>query len=850
MFKALSIRQKLLVLVLGSAVIGYLITFGYIVYSVRGKALEEGKKLATSAALEKANEAKSQLDLDIAVSQGLADAVETLLVLPENQRLDLIKELSKKTLVSSPSYQNVWLTLDKVYTDPNWKSQYGSYEYILAHGKNGGFRESENLIFKTKEEVPAFYAGYLSNQKAEIPEPYSTLVLAAGETNWGTSIVNKIVIEDQVVGVVGIFFQLNVEEKNYFQELTAFEAFNDSYAFLFTDVGTILGHPDFSHTRGKSDTLSVVEALPEEIKQLIGGSELVTETVIENGQETFVSFAPIQIGETDEYWTVATVVPISVIMEPYRNIFINTILWGVAGLALLLIFILNISSKIANSLKQSSHLLKSLTRGNLDPSRKLAVSGNDELSSIAQAVNDLFDELTSKASLSQHIGDGDLDFAFEASGRHDVLGQALLQMRSNLTESLEEIQSVVNSAGEGNLSTSMVLENKAGIWKDLAYSVNELLKNLYEPFMHINSMVNAMAEGDISARYDAEAKGDMKRLTGNFNHALDNLNMLMRQIRENAEEIGESSEEMRAGSQEMTLNADEIATAIGEISNGAQTQVVKVDESSKLLDGIMKASNDVGEQAEAINEQASLGADLGSQGKDWLDKLGADMEEISKLVVETQRAFQNLVTRSKEISSALSVITDIASQTNLLSLNAAIEAAQAGDAGRGFAVVAEEIRKLAEDSKNSAIEIEQLLQDVEGDTKASSEMMDKMQKSVDHGKETSESASSAFRDIASSNTRTFQLSEGILSAAKSQINDIGDVVRITETIVVVAEQTAAGTEEVASSAAELSAGMTNYSDRSKQLAAIGTQLKEEVANFKLKEEKEAPTDETSSLEEQ
>jgi len=252
------------------------------------------------------------------------------------------------------------------------------------------------------------------------------------------------------------------------------------------------------------------------------------------------------------------------------------------------------------------------------------------------------------------------------------------------------------------------------------------------------------------------------------------------------------------------------------------------------LDGLLRASRDVGEQAEAINKQAKKGEELGAQGRNWLDKLNGDMSSIATLVSDTERSFQNLVLRSKEISRVLSVISDIASQTNLLSLNAAIEAAQAGEAGRGFAVVAGEIRKLAEGSKKSAIEIEQWVLDVEKDTLSSSDMMKKVLVSVDNGKETSESASSAFKEIALSNTESFRLSERIVDATNRQINDLGDVVRITETIVVVAEQTAAGTEEVASSASQLSAGMASYSERSESLAQIGNKLNDGVSAFNLR----------------
>ena len=151
---------------------------------------------------------------------------------------------------------------------------------------------------------------------------------------------------------------------------------------------------------------------------------------------------------------------------------------------------------------------------------------------------------------------------------------------------------------------------------------------------------------------------------------------------------------MLSASEEMNTNTGEIASAIAQMSSGAQNQVSKVDESSNLVESILRSANDMGEQAEEINRAAQGGADSSDMGLKMVNKVGFSMKDIKAFANDTNESIKVLTERSKEITRVLGVITDIASQTNLLALNAAIEAAQAGDAGRGFAVVAEEIRKL------------------------------------------------------------------------------------------------------------------------------------------------------------
>lgn len=460
----------------------------------------------------------------------------------------------------------------------------------------------------------------------------------------------------------------------------------------------------------------------------------------------------------------------------------------------------------------------------------------DELGMAHEAINRLTKGLESKAQFAVDIGHGNLGSDHQLLSESDVLGKSLMMMRDNLKDVIYETNQVVRKAGnQGDLSARINIENKAGAWKDLGGSINNLLTSVAIPILSVKEIVNAMADGDLTRRYTEDAKGEILSLAEDLNSALDNLNALLNRIAKNANAVDESASEMLTSSEEMNGNTGEIASSIAQMSNGAQTQVAKVDESSNLVEGILKSSTEMGERAKTINEGVNNVVTTSVSGLKMLDKVVSNMAEISSYSTKTSESMKILTSRSNEITRVLSMITEIASQTNLLALNAAIEAAQAGDAGRGFAVVAEEIRKLAEGSKSSAREIENLIEDVQKDTREAARVTETMSEGVQVGEATSKDAAEMFKKIAERAGQNLSLSEGILTATRVQQEDIRIVVSNTENIVVIAEQTAAGTEEIASSATELSSGMEVYTQKSERLTRIADELKTEVSKFKLSE---------------
>ncbi len=343
--------------------------------------------------------------------------------------------------------------------------------------------------------------------------------------------------------------------------------------------------------------------------------------------------------------------------------------------------------------------------------------------------------------------------------------------------------------------------------------------------------IKGMAAGDLSIRCDTLV--DNGGLTAEINKALENLSSVLGQINQGSDVVAKSSNLLQKKVEDMKRNTTEVATAIAQMAKGAQDQAQRTDESSKLVNHVMASANEMEKKSNLINKAAELGLDSSKQGMRTVKVLVENMTGIKDSASQTSQSIGVLTKRTEEIGRTLNVITDIASQTNLLALNAAIEAARAGDAGRGFAVVAEEIRKLAEDSRKSAVEIEKIIGDVQKDTTAATKAIDLMEGSVKEGNKSSMEAEKIFQEIAKSTEETFSASKEIQAATVTQKESITSVVKNIEQIVAVSEETAAGAQQVASSSQQMNGGMLEISKAGDELSAVAAELQAGAQQFKL-----------------
>ena len=410
----------------------------------------------------------------------------------------------------------------------------------------------------------------------------------------------------------------------------------------------------------------------------------------------------------------------------------------------------------------------------------------------------------------------------------------------NLEIAQEEIQRVVQVVSEeGKLSERVDLELAKGGTEELMRAINGLLEGIADPINSVTETIVALSEGNLTQQVDIDAKGDLKDMADAMNLALNNLNDLLGGVNNNALEVGTSSQQMVSQSDDMNKNTLDVASAVQQMAEGAQSQAKKTDEASRVLEGMKKSTEQMIDQVASVNKAAATGEENAKEGKEIMDGLVLNIDEIAESANVTANSIDILKKRSEEITKTLSVITDIARQTNLLALNAAIEAAKAGEAGRGFAVVAEEIRKLAEGSKKSVDDINNLVDDVQNDTEAAAKAIEQMASSVDTGKDASGQAAKSFESISVLTRQTLEQSNSIKEITDEQKISVDQIAKSIEEVVVVSEQTASGAQHVAGTSQQLTAAIEEFAASSKRLNDISEDLIQGVSTFDLAESSEA-----------
>ncbi|MEH0157881.1 PAS domain S-box protein [Limibacter armeniacum] len=408
-------------------------------------------------------------------------------------------------------------------------------------------------------------------------------------------------------------------------------------------------------------------------------------------------------------------------------------------------------------------------------------------------------------------------------------------MRDNLKRIISEINNVVQKAGkEGDLSVRLDIKGIKGSWKELSVTLNDLLESISTPVINLSTIIKGVSEGDLVELYSGESSGDVQEMANALNEAITNLNKLLTTIDQRSVTVDNSSKQIMSMYQQMETSMQQVENEIKKINDGMTEQVKLTDQSSKMVEAIFVSSEGMGDKAHIINKSAERGLESCQNGMSIINKLIENMTDISESAKSTSGSITVLSERSEEISRTLNVITDIAAQTNLLALNAAIEAARAGDAGRGFAVVAEEIRKLAEDSRRSAVEIDKVIKDVQKDVSSATKAIERMDSTVTQGNDATQDVSKVFRSIINSSEETLQLSKGVLDASEEQKSAIDIVVKNTGNVVAVVEKAAAGTKQVSDMVDSLTSSAEEISKSNNELTEVAIQLKEGVSKFRLK----------------
>ncbi|MEW6994161.1 methyl-accepting chemotaxis protein [Colwelliaceae bacterium MEBiC 14330] len=329
--------------------------------------------------------------------------------------------------------------------------------------------------------------------------------------------------------------------------------------------------------------------------------------------------------------------------------------------------------------------------------------------------------------------------------------------------------------------------------------------SIIRPLERVNEMLNIVASGDLSMKLDESGKDEFAQLSRNCNLLIDSLRHLIESIVNRSAQLAAAAEQTSAVTAQST-------TAIEEQRNQVEQAASATTEMSSTSQSVLSSANDALGEIKHADDEAERVKGISARNRQTIELLASEVESAAQVINQLQQD-------SASIGGILDVIRGIAEQTNLLALNAAIEAARAGEQGRGFAVVADEVRTLASRTQESTSEIQTMIEALQNGAGKAVTVMDAGKSKASDCVNQSKEADQALEVITHAVHEAFDRSTQIATAAEEQSVVAHEISENLESIVTIAEQTTAGSQQTAMSSSEV--------------ARLSEELQQSVQEFKL-----------------
>ena len=741
--KKSSFGNKLLLQVLSSAVIVFSITMFFVTKYSYETSQDAAERYLKELASKHSKTIEANLNESIVISKLLASQFESSLTNDYPMDEDTLISYSKSILDNNNFIVGIWFKVKEkeLFFKKNMESA-GKGQYDKTGQFNPYIARSNSQIVinpgSIYDENLEWVKGPMQTGKTYITKPY--LYPVDGVKVLMSTVAIPLYHNGEFLGSVGIDITLGSFEKMS----KSIKIYDHGYAFILDHNGIILAHPNnelinkelLAVTKNDSDYQTLINNTTK------GTETLFFKTSYKDGLESLYFTKPVKIKEINNYWSLSVSVPTSEYLQ--HAIFLRNF---------------SIISLIASLLIIGSIIYISV--------KKL----NNNLSSISTGLSGFFDYLNKKTQTTENININSTD---EFGVMAQTINENVSKIRTSIDEDnhlIDNVKNVVNKVGQGLLDEKITKSTSTESLNELKTLLNEMLENLQQKVGKdlnlISNALNKYTQRDFTATLDPSTSGSIG------NEIIQMNNMITNMLQDNQKDGFDLKE-----------SADTLTSNVQTLSNNATSQATSLEQTAASIDEITSNIEQTNKKAQEMQLISNETKTYSNDGKELATDTATSMDDINNTVIN--------------INEAISVIDQIAFQTNILSLNAAVEAATAGEAGKGFAVVAQEVRNLASRSADAAKDIKELVQ----------EAIEK----ADKGKQISVNMINGFNTLEEKIVQTSSLIEDVTLASNEQnagMRQISDAVglldKFTQENASIADQTnhiAKNTKEIANDVAQ------------------------------------------------